>query len=36
MGLDPFLSRLEKKFHNIIAGLIWNDASFWAVFISKC
>ena len=36
MGLDPFLSRLEKKFHNIIAGLIWNDASFWAVVISKC
>ena len=36
MGLYPFLSRLEKKFHNIIAGLIWNDASFWAVVISKC
>ena len=36
MGLDPFLSRLEKKFHNMIPGLIWHDASFWAVVISKC
>ena len=35
MGLDPFLSRLEKKFHNMIAGLIWR-CIILAVVISKC
>ena len=31
-----FSFKTWKKFHNMIAGLIRHDASFWAVVISKC